>query len=333
MAPCVGAINLYPIKSCRGVSVQSAMLTEAGLMFDREWMVVREDTGKFISQREKGLLALVEVALPPEALAAAHSGASKLPSGAAMTVTAPGMEPLHVPLVRRPDAKIRKVTVWEWTGAGADEGADAAAWFSRYLGVPCRLVRYLGSAAAAAAAAASTGDDGDGGASLPTVRTTEPEFAVDYETRFSDGYPMLLVTQAALADLNSKLSEPLPMNRFRPNLEVAGTDPWAEDGWRDVDVVCSADGRTLRLTSVKPCSRCKVTTINQATAEVGDEPLDTLGTIRSGKVLGWNKNRKDWTHSVFFGWNVVSRTPGVLSVGDALTVASPQCHDALVPAP
>ncbi|GLI62495.1 hypothetical protein VaNZ11_005127 [Volvox africanus] len=345
MSPTIGAINVYPIKSCRGVSVQSAMLTEAGFMLDREWMVVREDNGRFISQREKELLALVDVALPPELLAPAAYGAiSVLGPGADMTVVAPGMEPLQIPLARKPDFDARKVTVWEWTGVGMDEGADAASWFSRYLGIPCRLVRYLGSnranaeAAAAAAglpqqqqqAGAVRGSGGDG--SLEGTRMTDPEFAVNYETRFTDGYPVLLANQAALADLNSKLVEPLPMNRFRPNIEVAGADPWAEDGWRVVAVTCSVDGRTVPLTLVKPCSRCKVTTINQATAKLGDEPLETLGTIRSGKVLGWNQTRKSWTHAVFFGWNVVTRTAGVVSVGDRLTITSPQVHDALLPA-
>ncbi|GIL69846.1 hypothetical protein Vretimale_10110 [Volvox reticuliferus] len=344
MSPSIRAINVYPIKSCRGVSVQSAILTEAGLMFDREWMVVREDNGRFISQREKELLALVNVALPPEVLVAApHGATSILTPGASLTVTAPGMEPLQIPLARRSDCETRKVTVWEWTGVGMDEGADAASWFSRYLGIPSRLVRYLGStgmgvdAAAMAAgrpqqqqqqAGAAAVGGGDG--SLDYTRTTDPEFAVNYETRFTDGYPLLLANQAALADLNSKLVEPLPMNRFRPNIEVAGADPWAEDGWRVVTVTCSADGRALPLTLVKPCSRCKVTTINQTTAEIGEEPLQALGTVRSGKVLGWSETRKSWTHAVFFGWNVVSRTPGVLSVGDRLTITTPQVHDAFV---
>ncbi|GIL63004.1 hypothetical protein Vafri_17162 [Volvox africanus] len=294
MSPSIGAINIYPIKSCRGISVQSAMLTEAGLMFDREWMVVREDNGRFISQREKELLALVDVGLPPELLAAAPYGA--ISTHGSMTLSAPGMEPLQIPLARKPACETRKVTVWEWTGIGMDEGADAAAWFSRYLGIPSRLVRYLGSSGAnveTAAAAAGLpqqqqqagvvcggGEDG----SLECTRTTDPEFAVNYETRFTDGYPVLLANQAALADLNSKLVEPLPMNRFRPNIEVAGADPWAEDGWRVIAVTCFADGRTLPLTLVKPCSRCKVTTINQATAKIGDEPLETLGTISTGQL-------------------------------------------------
>ncbi|GFR47755.1 hypothetical protein Agub_g9520 [Astrephomene gubernaculifera] len=374
----IGALNVYPIKSCRGVALQSAILTNAGLLYDREWMVVREDTGKFISQREKEALALVEISLPPEALtlpqppgnteAAAAAAAPLLPpqppAGAVMTVTAPGMPPLQVPLQRRADCQIRQVTVWEWTGAGADEGEQAADWFSTYLGLPARLVRYLGSGGSRGGSGAgnSSGDSGSSGSSgrgaagsrgqdavegskgsgggggeggvLPLVRTTEAAYAVDYETRFSDGYPMLLATQAALADLNSRLTEPLPMNRFRPNIEVAGSDPWAEDGWRDIEVRCSEDGRTLRLTSVKPCARCKMPTINQATGEVGDEPMDTLGVIRSGKQLGWNTGgNKAWTHCAFFGWNVVSRGTGVLRVGDVLTPVSTQMHPAaLTPA-
>ncbi|KXZ54122.1 hypothetical protein GPECTOR_5g223 [Gonium pectorale] len=318
----IAGLNIYPIKSCAGIALQSAALTDAGLAWDREWMIVREDNGKFISQREKSLLALIVPSLPAEALAAGQP----LPPDAMLTVNAPGMPPLRVPMAPKPESEIRKVTVWEWTGAGADEGQEVADWFSRYLGQPCRLVRYLGSKSPPASQP-KAGDE-----PLALVRNTEPEFALGYETRFSDGYPMLLVTRAALADLNSKLPEPLPMNRFRPNIEVAGADPWAEDGWRDMNVACSADGRTLRLTSVKPCSRCKVPTIDQATGQAGDEPLDTLSNIRTGKLLGWNKAQKTWTHAVFFGWNVVSRTPGVLAVGDVLTPVSKQTPAELTPA-
>lgn len=85
----------------------------------------------------------------------------------------------------------RKVTVWEWTGTATDEGPDAAAWFTTYLGLPCRLVRYVGSGSSSGSAAGGSSSGGG----LPVVRNTEPEFAVKYETRFSDGYPMLIVTQ------------------------------------------------------------------------------------------------------------------------------------------
>ncbi|PNH06437.1 MOSC domain-containing protein 2, mitochondrial [Tetrabaena socialis] len=303
--PTVAALNVYPIKSCRGTSLQSAMMTCAGLAYDREWMVVRQETGRFISQRETSLLALVDVALPAEVLSPAQWG-TQLSAEAALTVSAPGMPPLKVLMARRPDNEVRKVTVWRWTVAGADEGDDAAAWFSRYLGVAARLVRYLGS----------------GGG----VQQEESALA-DLNTKMAEPLPMNRFRpniESALADLNTKMAEPLPMNRFRPNIELTGAEPWDQDSWRHIDIACAADGRTVRLTSVKPCSRCKITTTNQATGEVGDEPLDTLSTIRSGKVLGWNKDQKTWTHQVLFGWMVVSRNTGVLSVGDVLTVASPQ---------
>jgi len=165
-------------------------------------------------------MSLIEVALPPEALAGDWGS---LPPEAAMQVSAPGMPPLHVqlsPAVHSP-MQYRTVTVWEWTGSAADEGDDAAAWFSQFLNTPCRLVRYLGSSC----------PPGPSSPPGPTVRTTDPQYAAGYETRFSDGYPCLLATEAALQDLGQRLGSPLPMNRFRPNIVVVGAEPWEEDSW------------------------------------------------------------------------------------------------------
>eukprot|EP00195_Chlamydomonas_chlamydogama_P008123 CAMPEP_0202902306 /NCGR_PEP_ID=MMETSP1392-20130828/16780_1 /ASSEMBLY_ACC=CAM_ASM_000868 /TAXON_ID=225041 /ORGANISM="Chlamydomonas chlamydogama, Strain SAG 11-48b" /LENGTH=238 /DNA_ID=CAMNT_0049589055 /DNA_START=34 /DNA_END=746 /DNA_ORIENTATION=- len=225
----ISSLHIYPIKSAKGIAVASARLTESGLFLDREWMVVKEEGGKFITARQIPKLLLVEPSVPHEVLEGGSWAAC--PPGAVMRVSAPGMpSPLLLPL-RPPDrssySQLRTVTVWEWTGSAADEGDDAAAWFSQALGTPCRLVRYLGTASQPPPAS-------EGGERV--VRPVDPAFAAGYETRFADAYPVLAASQSSLADLNSRLAAPLTMDRFRPNVVVAGSGPWEEDSWTEVVV-------------------------------------------------------------------------------------------------
>eukprot|EP00882_Tetradesmus_deserticola_P008434 GHRQ01008893.1.p1 GENE.GHRQ01008893.1~~GHRQ01008893.1.p1 ORF type:complete len:274 (+),score=117.08 GHRQ01008893.1:309-1130(+) len=268
-------------------------------------MVVHADSGKFITQRQIPKLCQVCVSLPPEALLASNWG--QLQPGAALVVSAPSMPQLQVPLTDpaapAPPAQLKNVTVWEWSGVAADEGDEAAAWFSKYLGRPVRLVRHLHSSG------------------LPqTVRPVDPDFAPGHNVKFADGFPLLIIPAENLADLNCQLSSngstPLPMTRFRPNLVLAGVEgaPWGDDGWASVAV------GGAQLSYVKPCSRCKVTTIDQETGEEGTEPLRTLGKTRSGKVLGWAAKHKSWTHEVFFGWNAAVAQQGTISVGNTVAV-------------
>jgi len=116
---------------------------------------------------------------------------------------------------------------------------------------------------------------------------------------FADGFPFLLVGEASLADLNARLARPLPMNRFRPNLVVSGSAPFAEDGWRSIRI------GNIPMEVVKPCARCVVTTTDQGTGRRdGDEPLHTLASFRrqEGKVM--------------FGQNAVPYGQGLLRIGD-----------------
>ena len=182
-----------------------------------------------------------------------------------------------------------------------DEGEDAAAWFSTFLGTPgLRLVRFASDA----------------------TRPTDDVYA-QHRTLFSDGYPFLIASEASLEALNARLPPPaLRMDRFRPNVVVRGARPFEEDEWATFRVGAAAEFR-----SVKPCSRCKVTTIDQATGEDGFEPLRALSSFRSGASLGWRCPEPgagdSWRAQVFFAWNLVleAREPGAsLAVGDALDV-------------
>ena len=95
------------------------------------------------------------------------------------------------------------------------------------------------------------------------------------DAAFHDDAPLLIISQASLNDLNRRLPSPLPMNRFRPSVVVAGSHAFAEDGWQRISI-----GDT-EFTAVKLCVRCSITTVDQTEGEFrGPEPLKTLATFR-----------------------------------------------------
>jgi uncharacterized protein len=257
-------MNIYPIKSARGIPLDESAVDEFGLRYDRRWMIV-DESGVFLSQRTHPRLALVTPSIRDQML----------------QLDAPGMPALHTPLDPR-TAGTAIVRVWRDVCPAAWMGREAAEWFSEFLAVTCNLVHMPAE----------------------VVRPANPAFApAGTRVSFADAYPFLLVSEESLADLNRRLEKPLPMNRFRPNLVVAGREAYAEDTWKDLEI------GDLRLRVVKPCERCAVTTTDQATAERGQEPLRTLARYR--KVNG----------DVMFGQNVVHEGTGRLRVGDPVTVA------------
>ena len=264
----IAALHAYPIKSCRGLTMHSAVTTQTGLAGDREWMVVDEN-GRFLTQREVPRLALI---VPT-------------PSQAGLRVTAPGMPELVLP-AKQTEPTVR-VTVWSDTVDANDAGEEGAAWFSKFLGRAVRVVRFAPQAR------------------RPSSRDwTGDVVALNY---FSDGYPILVISRASLADLNSRLETALPMNRFRPNIVIDGVEPYDEDRIHELGA------GDLRLRIVKPCARCKITTTEQSTGEVmGEEPLRTLKSYR------WSQELR----GVLFGQNVIA-TSGIgaaLKVGQDLEV-------------
>ena len=258
----IASLNIYPIKSCRGVAISSATLGCAGLesagVGDREWMVVDADTGMFLTQRQAPRMALIAPALQPDVLC----------------VAAPGMPDLHVPIdMSTPGETDIEVTVWNHVCRAFDAGDAAAGWFSKCLGRRLRLVRF----------------------DPAHRRLSDREWTGDVEApnRFSDGYPILLISRASLADLNDRLveagREALPMDRFRPNIVVDGVDPYDEDHFDHLH------SPGIRLKPVKPCPRCPIPSIDQATAEFGADPLDILAKYRADPRTG----------GVVFGQNVI----------------------------
>jgi len=257
------ALNVYPVKGCRGIAVSRARIGARGLVAtasaasvgDREFMIV-DPAGRFVTQRETPRLALVATRLEADAL----------------VLSTRRVAPLVIPLAVSGGAA-RRVTVWQSEVVAQDAGDGAADWLTAALGREVRLVRFDPHA----------------------VRLCNPQYAGDSgaHVAFSDGYPILAIGEASLADLNARLAasgtRALPMNRFRPNLVLAGLEPFDED---HVDTIAT-DGVTLKL--VKPCTRCQVTTTDQDAAEVGDEPLATLARYRMNAALG----------GVTFGMNAI----------------------------
>ncbi|MFC4912468.1 MOSC domain-containing protein [Actinomadura gamaensis] len=259
-------LNVHPLKSGGGTALTSAELTPTGLPHDREFMLVTPE-GRHLSQREHAELALLRPRFDGELL----------------TVSALGVEPLE--LKASGDGPVLDVTVHRKPCQGVDQGDQAAEWFTRFLAssaserrgpfTGCRLVRFTGR--------------------RPTSRGGG-------EVAFADGYPLLIISAESLADLNTRLDDPLPMNRFRPSLVLEGLGAYGEDGVRLLRV-----GPAV-IEMIKPCTRCVITTTDQATAVRSREPLRTLATYRN--VDG----------GILFGQNAVPRELGTLRVGDPVEI-------------
>ncbi len=283
-------INIYPIKSLKGISLDSAVVEERGLQYDRRWMLTTPD-GMFFTQREFPQMATVTVGL--------ESGGLRVQSKKAGSMLVPF----------EPDKGERKtVTIWLSICDGLIYNGEVSEWFSDAIGTNCRLV-YMP-------------DD--------TRRNVNPLFNKnDDVVSFADGYPLMLLSEASLTELNDRLAanaeelfEPLPMNRFRPNLVVAGSDAYAEDNWGKIRV-----GDAV-FRSTKPCERCVITTVDQLKGEsTGKEPLKTLASFRMAKnlipdqyaSLGVDPN------GVLFGQNLIAESVGeTIKVGDKVEVISVQ---------
>ncbi len=284
MAITISEIFVYPVKSCRGISLPASAVGLRGLAHDRTFLIV-DDAHRFLTQRALPRMALIETAMEDKALIFRAPGAPgelrvALPAGGSAASEPPPSAPAAC-----------AVTIWRDTVAADDAGPEAAAWLSAVLERPCRLVR-AGPAYARP---------------VPRERVPlEHRAALPApEVSFADGFPVLVVSEASLRDLNDRLDEPLPMNRFRPNLVLSGCAPYAEDTW----AIFNAGGITFRHAG--PCVRCAVPTINQHTGKhEGKEPLRTLALYRSGP---------DGT-GVIFGQNAFAETGGRVRVGDPVSV-------------
>ncbi len=264
----ISELYIYPIKSLGGIELQSVELTDRGLQHDRRWMLVDEHN-QFLTQRDFPKMALLRTAIKGDKLLVYEKGNER--------------DELILNLVPDTGEKIR-VDIWDDNCEAYYISTVADVWFSNKLGSRVKLVYMPDS----------------------SRREVDKTYAHQAEiTSFSDGYPVLIIGQASLDDLNARLEEPVPMNRFRPNIVFTGGRPFEEDEMKHFTI------GNASFYGVKLCGRCVITTINQETAAVGKEPLRTLSTFRT------------INNKVMFGQNILHTGSGRISVGDQLIIEGP----------
>ncbi|MEQ1641896.1 MAG: MOSC N-terminal beta barrel domain-containing protein [Pyrinomonadaceae bacterium] len=284
-------INIYPIKSLKGISVESGIVEPRGLRNDRRWMLIDGD-GTFMTQRDFPQMATINIGIDDELL----------------YVTADGFGTVELPLAPQTGDR-RQLEVWGNPCEGEAYEAVINEWFSDAVGESCELVFMPDDARREISQLFNKGDE---------------------IVSFADGYPLLVIGEASLADLNTRILgaerlagrlpafRRLPMNRFRPNIVVDGSEAFAEDHWKRIRV-----GDAI-FRATKPCARCVMTTVDQARGEFdGKEPLKTLASYRMAQhaipdtyeSLGMNAT------AVLFGQNLVGESFGAtINVGDEVSV-------------
>lgn len=258
-------IWIYPVKSLGGIRMNSAKVKQKGLQYDRRWMLI-DSHGVAMTQRTYHEMALFKLSLDGETINIAYAKDGTVRDSITMK---PGN--------RINGARI-KAHVWNDEVEVAVD-PELSEWFSGLLHTSCRFVAFP--------------EDNS--------RKVDPRYSVNNEdVSLADAYPFLIIGQSSLDDLNQKLEQRVPMNRFRPNFVFTGGASYAEDNWKDVTI-----GK-LRFVAVKKSDRCILTTVDQDTAQRGMEPLRTLSTYRK---VG---------NKVFFGQNMIGLDEGSVSVGDAI---------------
>lgn len=265
-------IFVYPIKSCAGVELQQAEVTSTGLKHDRQFILI-DDNGKFLSQRRIPKMCLIKVELTENAIIASYPHSrSHLVIPHRETQTGTGIP----------------VDVWGKPGCGIDVGNHTDEWFSDFLGIHCRLLQY---------------DPRN-----PRRREAKESNSGSIPLSFADGFPILMISKESLAELNGHLENPITIDRFRPNIVVAGGNTaFEEDAWKMVST------KGTCFTGQKPCERCSMPSVDPKTGipDEDEEPIATLKTYRrlalpSGKKFG----------PVIFGKNLSVARPGMVYVGN-----------------
>jgi uncharacterized protein YcbX len=259
-------IWIYPIKSLGGIRVKSAKVFEKGLEFDRRLMLIDSDNN-FMTQRFFPKMALFKLQIQSRWF---------LTSKFKITF---GKDAIHLSARPSFNPKPIKAIVWDDQVEVYEVDTHYSNWFSNRLGMECKLVSFPEN----------------------NSRLVDERYQINHEhVSLADAYPLLLIGAESLADLNSRLEKPVPMNRFRPNLVFTGGAPYGEDQWKKFSV-----GKN-KFAAVKPCARCVLTTVNQDTAEKGIEPLATLSKYR----------KQD--NKVLFGQNLIAINHGEIHEGDEI---------------
>lgn len=279
--PKLSSIYTYPIKSTAGIALSNAWVDELGLAFDRRFVLTNTD-GQFITARTKAKLCLVQANFTAKGL----------------ILTAPEM-PTLILNYDEFSTQYNPVTIWGDKLQGQFCGDNASAWFSAYLNSPCRLLYF-----------------GEQSKRERTSKTTQHTRQIS----FADGYPLLLISQASLDDLNHKLErsniKQVSMKQFRPNLVIDDCLAFAEDGWQQIKI-----GEVI-FELAKPCARCIFTTVNPVTAkrDKNQQPLAMLKTYRQVE-----------NGDILFGQNLIPLNEGQIKQGDAVTLLKEKSSVLLIP--
>jgi uncharacterized protein YcbX len=258
-------IWIYPIKSLAGIRLQRAIVKQKGLAYDRRWMLV-DEAGRFLTQREHPEMSQFHMAMG---------------SGQLTIQNRVSGQSIVLELEGKNSGESMPVIIWDDEVEAIEVRQDYSLWFSDQLKIKCKLVFFPET----------------------NTRSVDPDYAIQNEhVSLADGYPFLIIGQASLDELNKRLQEPIPMNRFRPNFVFTGGKPYEEDSWHKFSV-----GKN-RFVGVKPCSRCVLTTVDQQTGKKGLEPLATLATYRKTGS------------KIFFGQNLVAIDYDEVQEGDEIAL-------------
>ncbi len=258
-------IWIYPIKSLGGIRMEHAEVLEKGLRYDRRYMLVDENN-KFITQRAVPTLALFKLYFHESGFLISYQS-----------------ESLIIPFEPLQKKEATPAIIWNDNVMVHELGDQINDWFTAQLKTKCKLVFFPES----------------------HKRDIDKEFAHNNEqVSLADGYPFLIIGKASLDDLNNRLKDAVPMNRFRPNFVFEGGKPFEEDSWKNFSI------GSINFSGIKPCARCTITTVDQETAKTGSEPLATLSKFRK-------KESK-----VNFGQNLIATTLGEVKIGDEIKIES-----------
>ncbi|WCT12468.1 MOSC domain-containing protein [Mucilaginibacter jinjuensis] len=260
----VSQLFIYPIKSLGGIELSSAEVTDRGLKYDRRWMLI-DDNNRFISQREFAKMALLHI---------------NIDAGGLRVTYMPHQSSILIPFHPQTNTVIQ-ATVWDDTCEGTLVDPEVDQWFTQILGMNARLIYMADS----------------------SLRAVDPKYAKQQEvTSFADAYPFLIIGQASLDELNTRLQNQIKMDRFRPNIVFTGGEPYAEDVMPHIRI------NNINFYGVKRCARCVMITIDQQNAAKNVEPMKVLAGYRA-------QNNK-----IYFGQNLLHQGVGEISVGDKLEI-------------
>ncbi len=255
-------IWIYPVKGMGGIRLKSSRILEKGLPFDRRWMLI-DQNNRFLSQREQAILALFKVEWSAHNFKISFKG-----------------ESIQLDSESDPIPESINAVIWDDTVSVLEVNRETSEWISSRMGLDCRLVKF---------------PEGN-------LRRVDPRYSLQNENvSLADAYPYLVIGNSSLDELNRRMENPLPMNRFRPNFVFSGGIPFEEDDWHEFRIGVN------RFAAVKPCARCVVPTINQDTAQKGVEPLLALSRFRK------------WEAKVLFGQNVIAIDHEEVFEGDEIT--------------